>query len=74
MKRREFINLLGGAAAWPLTARAQAKVYRIGFLSAGAQVRPPKLWSIFVNGLRELGWIEGKNIVFDRRYADSPAK
>ena len=72
--RREFITLLGGAAAaWPLVARAQqaAKVYRIGFLSAGSQVRPPKLWSIFVDGLRELGWIEGNNIVFDRRYADN---
>ena len=74
MRRREFITLLGGATvAWPLAARAQraAKVYRIGFLSAGAEVRPPTNWSIFVNGLRDLGWIEGKNIVFDRRYADN---
>ncbi len=73
MRRRQFITLLGGAAAWPLAARAQqaAKVYRIGFLSAGAEVRPSKPWSIFVNGLRELGWIEGKNIVFDRRHADN---
>jgi ABC-type uncharacterized transport system substrate-binding protein len=74
VRRREFIRLAGGAAiAWPLAARAQraAKVYRIGFLSAGAEVRPSKNWSIFVNGLRELGWIEGKNIVFDRRYADN---
>jgi putative ABC transport system substrate-binding protein len=71
--RRDFITLLGGAAAaWPLAARAQqsAKVYRIGFLSAGAQVRS-QLWPIFVNGLREFGWIEGRNIVFDRRYADN---
>jgi ABC-type uncharacterized transport system substrate-binding protein len=74
MKRREFITLLGGAvAAWPLAVRAQqaAKVYRIGFLSAGAQVRPAKVWSIFVNELREVGWIEGKNIVFEQRYADN---
>src|SRR5262245_43911818 len=73
-RRREFITLLGGAAvAWPITARAQqaGKVYLIGFLSAGAQVRSPNHWSIFVNGLRELGWIEGKNIVFERRYADN---
>jgi len=69
--RRELIAALGSAAAWPLAARAQVKVYRIGFLSAGAEVRPPKLWSIFMNGLRELGWVEGKNIVFDRRYADN---
>ena len=74
MKRREFITLLGGAAAaWPLAARAQqaGRAYRIGFLSAGSEVRPPKLWSIFVDGLRELGWIEGNNIVFDRRYAEN---
>jgi ABC-type uncharacterized transport system substrate-binding protein len=72
--RREFITLLGGAAAaWPILARAQqaGRTYRIGFLSAGSEVRPPKLWSIFVDGLRELGWIEGNNIVFDRRYAEN---
>jgi putative ABC transport system substrate-binding protein len=73
MGRREFVVLVGGAAAWPLAAGAQQapKVYVIGFLSAGAQVRSPKLWSIFVNGLRDLGWIEGKNVVFERRYADN---
>jgi putative ABC transport system substrate-binding protein len=74
MKRREFITLLSGAAAaWPLAARAQQneRARRIGFFSAGAEVRPPKFWSIFVDGLRELGWIEGKNIVFDQRYAEN---
>src|SRR5712691_4197702 len=74
LKRREFITLIGGtAAAWPLAAQAQqaAKVHRIGFLSAGAQVQPSKPWSIFVNELRELGWIEGKNIEFHRRFADN---
>jgi hypothetical protein len=71
--RRKFLAALGGvAAAWPASGWAQqaAKVYRIGFLSAGAQVQPSKNWSIFVDGLREFGWIEGKNIVFDQRYAD----
>jgi putative ABC transport system substrate-binding protein len=74
LQRREFITLIGGAAAaWPLAAQAQqaAKVHRIGFLSAGAEVRPSKNWSIFVNELRELGWIEGKNIEFHQRYADN---
>jgi putative tryptophan/tyrosine transport system substrate-binding protein len=74
MRRREFITLLGGAAAAvPMVARAQqaGKVYRIGYLSAGAEVRPPRLWSVFVSGLQEAGWIEGKNIEFDRRYAEN---
>src|SRR5829696_9895045 len=73
-KRREFITLLGSAAvAWPRSARAQqaGKVYRIGFLSAGAEVRPPNFWSVFVSGLQEAGWIEGKNIEFARRYAEN---
>ena len=71
MKRREFITLLGGVvAAWPLAARAQqaGKVYRIAFFSAGEPIRP-KTRSIFVNGLHELGWIEGKNILFEGRFA-----
>jgi ABC-type uncharacterized transport system substrate-binding protein len=72
--RRKFLATLGGAAAaWPLAAGAQQpeRMRRIGFLSAGAQVQPSKNWSIFVDGLREFGWIEGKNIVFDQRYADN---
>ena len=71
MKRREFITLLGGAAAaWPLAARAQqaGKVYRVAFFSAGEPIQP-KNRSIFVNGLHELGWIEGRNILFEGRYA-----
>src|SRR6516165_3597266 len=71
MKRREFITLVGGAAAtWPLVARAQqaGKVYRVAFFSAGEPIQP-KNGSIFVNGLHELGWIEGRNILFEGRYA-----
>src|SRR5262249_47400310 len=62
--RRELLAALGGAAAaWPLAARAQqaGKVYRIGFFSAGEPIQS-KTRLIVVNGLRELGWIEGKNI------------
>jgi putative tryptophan/tyrosine transport system substrate-binding protein len=67
MKRREFITLIGGAAAWPLTARAQqpGKVYRIGFLSyrgCGASLDPN---GAFRRGLREVGYIEGRNLVLD---------
>jgi len=72
MRRREFIALLGGAAVWPLAARAQqgGKVYRIGFFSAGA-ANTPHLRAAFVETLRKLGWIEGKNVVFEYRYAEN---
>ena len=72
MKRREFVAALGGAAAWPLVARAQqaSKIYRIGIVSAGP-VPPSKIQSAFFDGLRDLGWIEGKNIAFEQRYADN---
>jgi len=73
MKRREVITLLGGAAAaWPMAARAQqpGKTYRIGILSAGtAEVL--ELEVVFSDALRELGWIEGKNVILDYRYADN---
>jgi ABC-type uncharacterized transport system substrate-binding protein len=72
IRRREFITLLGGAAvAWPVVARTQqaASRYTVGIFSAGvANAEPPTL---LVDALRELGWIEGKNVVFERRYADN---
>src|SRR5262245_29805452 len=62
MRRREFITLLGGAAAaWPLAARAQAKVYAIGIQANFAAL---------LNGLRELGYVEGQNLRIDYRSAD----
>jgi hypothetical protein len=73
MRRRQFITLLGGAAAWPITARAQqpAKVARIGFLG----LAPASAWAdqveAFKAGLRDLGYVEGKNIVIDFRWAES---
>jgi putative tryptophan/tyrosine transport system substrate-binding protein len=71
MRRREFILLLGATAAWPRTAHAQqaGKVYRIGVLGAGV-VPPPELRAVFSEALRDLGWIEGKNIIIERRYAE----
>jgi putative ABC transport system substrate-binding protein len=66
-KRREFITLLGGAAAaWPLAARAQqpAKVPRIGIIDDSLQ------WNAFRHGLRDLGYLEGDNVAFDYAYGD----
>jgi putative ABC transport system substrate-binding protein len=67
MKRREFITLLGGAAAWPFAARAQqpVKIYRLGYL---APARIPHLIDALLTGLRELGYVEGKNIKIEYRY------
>jgi putative ABC transport system substrate-binding protein len=71
MKRREFVTLLGGAAAsWSLTARAQqaGKLPTIGFLGADASAFSP--WTAaFVARLRELGWIEGKTIAIEYRWS-----
>ena len=74
MKRREFITLLGGAAAaWPLAARAQQseRVRRVGVLmSAAANDREaPARIASFLGGLQQLGWIEGRNIRIDIRWA-----
>jgi putative tryptophan/tyrosine transport system substrate-binding protein len=74
MRRREFITLFGGAAAaWPLAARAQqaARTRRLGILMAIAEGDPEaQRWvSVFVRGLRELGWTEGANIRIDYRWA-----
>jgi putative tryptophan/tyrosine transport system substrate-binding protein len=71
MKRREFITLLGGSAAWPLAARAQQPAMPvIGFLGAGT----PSAWSrwtpVFVERLRELGWIEGRTVAIKYRWGE----
>ena len=71
MKRREFISLLGGAAAaWPLAARAQqSKVARIGALFIGlADAQSFK--KEFQDGMRELGYVEGQNIAYEFRSAE----
>jgi putative ABC transport system substrate-binding protein len=73
MRRRAFIALLGGAAAgWPLAARAQpsGKLPAIGFLVAGTPSSHGQLVVGFQQRLRELGWIEGRNIILDVRWAE----
>lgn len=74
MRRREFITLLGSAAVgFPLAARAQqvGKVPRIGYLSPGSASPGPLAYhDEFQRGLRELGYVEGRNIVIEYRFAD----
>src|ERR1700730_2063518 len=67
MRRREFITLLGGAAAWPLAARAQqggARIPRIGIIDDAP------IWDRFRQGLHDLGYIEGRNIAIEYRSAE----
>jgi putative tryptophan/tyrosine transport system substrate-binding protein len=73
MRRREFITLIGGgAAAWPLAARAQqpAKLPTIGYLGATAPSTESQRVAAFVQGLRELGWIDSRNVAVEYRYAE----
>src|SRR6516164_7300971 len=72
IQRREFIGALGSAAAWPLTARAQqaGKTYRIGFLANDPAIPAQPAGQAFLNGLRQSGFIEGKNIIVERRFAE----
>lgn len=68
MKRREFIRLVGGAAAWPLTARAQQAVGKIATIGVLA-IEPWPPIDTFRQALNNLGYIEGKNVRFEYRYA-----
>jgi putative ABC transport system substrate-binding protein len=71
MKRREFIRLLGGAAAWPLAARAQQaqRVRHVGVLWPGASAPASPRLESFREGLREAGYIEGYNLTIELRYS-----
>jgi putative tryptophan/tyrosine transport system substrate-binding protein len=73
MRRRAFFVLIGATAAWPLTVHAQqpSKSYRVGVLAAGGSNTPDlPLWAAFAQGFRDLGYIEGRNLVLEGRFAE----
>src|SRR5712692_1690095 len=72
LRRREFITLLGSAVAWPLAARAQqtGKVFRVGFLGNSTAALEANLVGPFRDGLRALGYEEGRNIAIEYRWAE----
>ncbi len=72
MRRRKFLGVIAGAAAWPLAARAQPadKAYRIGYLGLTSATAYATRMDAFRDGLAQLGYVEGKNIIVETRWAD----
>ena len=71
MKRREFITLLGGAAAWPLAARAQSAMPVVGVLTTRAV---PQYMDAFRRGLGETGYVEGQNVAIVFRWPEEEGR
>src|SRR3954471_7040763 len=71
MRRREFLTLIGGAAAWPLAARAQQAVPVIGFLRSTSIAASTPMIVGFRQGLTAVGLNEGQNVAIEYRYADN---
>src|SRR5439155_18205421 len=71
MRRREFIGIAGGAAVWPLAARAQQpQMPMIGYISGGSASFYQSILPAFREGLREQGYIEGQNVTIEYRWAE----
>jgi len=72
MRRREFLTLVGGAAAWPLAARGQqpGRLPTIGYMGQGTQAAEAKRVAAFTGRLRELSWMEGRTVIIDYRWTE----
>src|SRR5262249_1669959 len=70
LKRREFIALLGSAAAWPLAAHAQQQLPVIGILSSRSRATDALLIAVIRQGLADIGFIEGRNVSIEYRWAE----
>src|SRR5262245_3022392 len=70
VRRREFISVFGCAAAWPLSGGAQQPTKTIGYLGASTRSAEAQWIAVLVQRLRELGWIEGRNVAIEYRWAE----
>src|SRR5688572_17503893 len=70
MRRREFITLLGGAAAWPLAARGERLPPTIGYIGSRSLAADAHLVDAFRSGLAEMGYADGRNATIDFRWAE----
>src|SRR5262249_27937650 len=71
MRRREFVGLIGGAAAWPLAARAQqSAVPVIGIMGSASERGYAPQMAALRQGLREMGFVEGQNLAIETRWAE----
>jgi hypothetical protein len=72
LRRRDFITLVGGATAWPLSARAQQRgMPVIGFLAGGLEGTGLPIVAAYKQGLLDTGYVEGKNVMIEYRWANT---